>query len=113
MVLETDSNPPHRRSPRHRCSERTLLFADMQHAPLFITGEAACPVRKLTAEPQFMKAVAAYVEQRPQIEALLYWDGNGQNNACDYVINADQPSIAALAAVAASTAMQGRTSAQG
>jgi hypothetical protein len=84
-------------------------FAEMHGLPVFIAewgGDSSPP----GAQPRFIREMWAYLASTPQVAAAMYWN-SGKH--CNYRINANPASIAALAAMGHSAAMQGHLSSAG
>jgi hypothetical protein len=48
-----------------------------------------------------------FVTANREIGAALYWDGHGQGNGCNYIIDGNPASLAALANMGHAALMQG------
>jgi hypothetical protein len=78
-----------------------------QHAPglpIFQAEWGVVPFMDASIRPAFIRAVTSYLHTHPQIRAMLYWnafgeDGHGGGNECDYRLDKDAASVAALAAM--------------
>jgi hypothetical protein len=84
-------------------------FAELHGLPVFIAewGSDSSPPR---AQSQFIRAMGSFLTDTPQIAAAMYWN-SGRN--CNYRIDGHPASIAALATVGQSAAMQGSVNAAG
>jgi hypothetical protein len=78
-------------------------FAELHGLPVFISewGGDSSPPR---AQSRFIRQMGTYLSATPQIAAAMYWN-SGRN--CNYRIDGHPASIAALAAMGQSRAMQG------
>ena len=72
--------------------------------PVFIS-EWGSDSRDLDAQARFIRQMAAYVDANGAIAATMYWDDGG--DTCNYRINGHPASLAALAAMGQSAALQG------
>jgi hypothetical protein len=71
-------------------------------------GSTAFP--SVQRQTSFIQQMQAFVASNPEIAATMYWNNQGIGPHCNFSINPYPSSIAALAAVARSPAMQGRLS---
>jgi hypothetical protein len=90
-----------------------VSFAQAQGGlPVFV-AEWGSTAFVANQQPAFINQMQAYVASTPQIAAVMYWDGpqfgNG-NHGCGlaYRVNNHPASVAALAAMGQSAALQGR-----
>jgi hypothetical protein len=74
--------------------------------PVIISEWASDNPVSSSTQPGFIRQMQAYVAANPQIVAALYWDSDGAH--CQYSINSNPASVAALAAMGQSAALQGR-----
>ena len=77
--------------------------------PLFITewGSTAFPSSQW--QTGFIHQMQAFVTANREIAAALYWNSPGQGLHCDFSVNAHPGSVSALATMAHSAALQGRS----
>jgi hypothetical protein len=75
--------------------------------PVFIAEWGSVPYTSPAVRAGYIQSMQAYVSANPQIAAALYWNGHGFGNACNYNIDGDPASVAALAAMANSPALAG------
>jgi hypothetical protein len=73
--------------------------------PVFIS-EWGSDLAPTGAQPTFIRQMQAFIAGNREIGAALYWDSSG--GSCDFSINGSPISIAALAAMGHSAALQGR-----
>jgi hypothetical protein len=76
--------------------------------PVFIAEWASVPYSSSAVQPAFIHQMQQYVQGNREIAAALYWNGHGQGNGCDYIIDNVGPSLSALATMAHSAGLQGR-----
>jgi hypothetical protein len=86
-----------------------LAFARAHgNLPVFIAEWASVPYTSVLVRPRFIRAMQAFVLSNPAIKAASYWDSHGGGNhghggpgsaACDFSVNSDPLSLAALAAM--------------
>jgi hypothetical protein len=76
--------------------------------PVFITewGATAYPTPQWQA--LFIRQMQAFVTVNPEIAAALYWNSSGHHPHCDFSINANPVSIAAMSTMGSSRGLQGR-----
>lgn len=73
--------------------------------PVFIS-EWGSDLAPAGTQPTFIRQMQAFIASNHEIGAAMYWDSGGTN--CDFSINRNPESIAALAAMGRSAALQGR-----
>src|SRR5579862_4552687 len=86
-----------------------LAFARAHgNKPVFIAEWASVAYTNSAVRPEFIRTMEAYVLANPQIKAASYWDSSGGGNhgsggpgsaACNFSVNNDPQSEAALAAM--------------
>lgn len=76
--------------------------------PVFIAEWGTVPYTSPAIQPSYISQMGAYVSAHPEIAAALYWNSHGQGNGCDYSLDSHPASVAALAAMGRSAALQGR-----
>lgn len=84
-----------------------LSFATAHSMPAFIT-EWGSDTKPSGIQPEFIQEMQAYVAAHPRIAAALYW--NSGHASCSYQVNSQPASIADLAAMGKSSALQGHIS---
>jgi len=72
--------------------------------PVFIS-EWGSDLAPAGAQPTFIHEMQAFVAHNREIGAALYWDSN---HNCSFIVNGNPMSVAALAAMGRSPALQGR-----
>ena len=72
--------------------------------PVFISEWGSDPV-PAGAQPKFIRRMQAFVAGNREIGAVMYWDSD---TGCNYSVNSSPVSIAALATMGRSAALQGR-----
>jgi hypothetical protein len=75
--------------------------------PVFIAEWAGTSYALPGVQAEFIHMMQAYVTVNREIAAALYWDG-GQGGRCGYGVNGRPASVAALAAMGQSPALQGQ-----
>ena len=73
--------------------------------PVFIS-EWGSDLAPAGTQPTFIRQMQAFIASNHEIGAAMYWDSGGAG--CDFSINGSPMSIAALAAMGRSAALQGR-----
>jgi hypothetical protein len=86
-----------------------LTFAQEHgNLPVFIAEWASIDYTNPAVRPQFIREMQNYVLANPRIKAAMYWDASGGGNhgsggpgsaACNFSVNSDPVSLAALAAM--------------
>lgn len=84
-----------------------LSFAKSKRRPFFITEWGSVPGPTPTARGEFIRAVGTYVRTNRDIFALLYWDGHGPHNGCDYSLNTAEATLRVMKEVARSEYLAG------
>jgi hypothetical protein len=85
-----------------------LTFAQQHgHMPVFIAEWGSIRYTNPSVRPRFIHAMQEYVLSHPAIRAVSYWDSQGAGlrgkaggpnpNACNFMVNKDPQSLAALA----------------
>lgn len=74
--------------------------------PVFIAEWGSVAYHSPDLRPAFIQSMQAYISANPEIAAALYWAGNV--TPCDFTISNSPSTMAALAAMGRSAAMQGR-----
>lgn len=88
---------------------RLVAFARAEGGlPVFIAEWGSVPYTSSEVQPAFIDQMRAYVTDNLEIAAALYWNGHGQSNGCDYILNSHPASLSALAAMGHSVRLQGR-----
>ncbi len=82
-----------------------VRFAVAHNKPMFIAEWGSIPYFSSSVRPAFMRRMQAFITANHSIEAALYWDGAVA--PCDFSVNSDPSSFAALAAMGRSSLMQG------
>jgi hypothetical protein len=86
-----------------------VAFARAQGGlPVFIAEWGSVPYTSSEVQPAYIGQMRAYVTSNHEIAAALYWNGHGQGNGCNYVLDSHPASVSALAAMGHSAGMQGR-----
>jgi hypothetical protein len=75
--------------------------------PVFVAEWGSVPYASPAIQPAFINQMQQFVAANHQIGAALYWDGHGQGNGCNYIINGNPASLAALANMGHSSVLQG------
>ncbi len=75
--------------------------------PVFIPEWGATSYPTSQWQALFIKQMQALITANPEIAAVFYWDSSGHHPHCDFSINANPASVAALASLARSRALQG------
>jgi hypothetical protein len=55
----------------------------------------------------FIRQMQAFIAANPEIAAVLYWDSPGHHTHSNFTINANPASVAAMARIGRSRALQG------
>ncbi|HLX50740.1 MAG TPA: hypothetical protein VKS82_20615 [Streptosporangiaceae bacterium] len=79
--------------------------------PVFITEWGSDTPGGSGTQPTFIRQMQSYLTHNREIAAAMYWDSNGP--ACRYSVDNRPASLAALAAMGHSPALQGRITAPG
>lgn len=88
--------------------DAALSFASSQGGlPVFIAEFGSIPYTSPAIQPDFISQMEQFVIGHPQIGAALYWDGHGQGNGCNYIIDNTPASLAALARMGGAPMLQG------
>jgi hypothetical protein len=74
--------------------------------PVFLSEWASDNPVSSSTQPGFIRQMQAYVAANREIAAVLYWDSDGAH--CQYSVNSNPASVAALATMGRSGALQGR-----
>lgn len=85
----------------------TLNFARAHgNMPVFVAEWASVPYKSPSIQPGFIGQMQEFVTANHQIGAAMYWDGHGQGNGCNYIIDNRPASLGALAAMGHSAGLQ-------
>ncbi|MGH3158104.1 MAG: hypothetical protein ACRDNF_16215 [Streptosporangiaceae bacterium] len=76
--------------------------------PVFIPEWGSVAYASASEQPSFIAQMGAFVAANREIAAALYWDWQQPGKSCDYILNNEPQSMAELAAVGHSPALQGR-----
>jgi hypothetical protein len=77
--------------------------------PVFITEWGATYFPTSQRQVKFITEMQTFLNANRQVKAIMYWDATGVGPHCNYVINGNPPSIAAMRTLAHSTLLQGHT----
>jgi hypothetical protein len=75
--------------------------------PVFIPEWGATSFPSSQWQTLFIKQMQAFITANPEIAAVLYWDSPGHHTHCNFTINANPASVAAMARIGRSRALQG------
>jgi hypothetical protein len=75
--------------------------------PVFIPEWGATSYPSSQWQTLFIRQMQAFITANPEIAAVLYWDSPGHHPHCDFSFNANPASLAAMAKIARSRALQG------
>jgi len=76
--------------------------------PVFIAEWGSTSHAPSGDQPWFIQQMQAYVTHNQEIAAALYWNGRPPHGPCDYSINNNPASVAALATMGRAPALQGQ-----
>jgi hypothetical protein len=74
--------------------------------PVFIAEWGSVAYTSTSVRVSFIQQMQAFVQANPEIKATLYW--NSQVPPCNYIVNGSPTSLAALASMGHSPALQGQ-----
>jgi hypothetical protein len=77
--------------------------------PVFITEWGSTYFPTSQRQVMFIHQMQSFVTANHQVKAVMYWDSPGIGPHCNYSINGNPPSIAAMRALAHATPLQGHT----
>jgi hypothetical protein len=75
--------------------------------PVFITEWGATSFPAANWQALFIRQMQAFVTANPEIAAVFYWNSPGRHRDCNFSIDAHPASVAAMARIASSRALQG------
>ncbi len=85
----------------------TLSFARTHgNMPVFVAEWASVPYKAPSIQPGWIHQMQDFVQANHQIGAAMYWDGHGQGNGCNYIIDNRPASLSALATMGHAAGLQ-------
>jgi hypothetical protein len=107
---------PHYVAPGTQVTSPATLFGGLVsfaqahgNMPVFVSEWGTVPYRVQTVAPNYIRQMEKFVTANREVAAALYWDQRG-TNSCNYILNNQPSSLAALAAMGHSPGLQGHVS---
>ena len=95
----------------HKVFGPVLSFAQQNGGlPVFIAEWGSTAFPSSQGQTWFIGHMQAFVAANPEIVGVMYWNSPGKSPTCNFSVDAYPSSVSALAAMARSTALQGRLS---
>lgn len=76
------------------------------NVPVFVSEWGTVPYRVPTVVPDYIRQMERFVSANHEVAAAMYWNARG-TNSCNYILDHQPASLAALAAMGHSAGLQG------